>query len=303
MAPLLSRLGVCGGNGGFGFGKRRVSSAPPPIVATGGNLANGLAPGNGYKYHTFGTNGTFTVTSGTGSIEVLLVAGGGGGGNGGGDGGGGGGAGGVRYYPVLPITPGSYPITVGPAGSGAPYYNIPGTRGGNSTAFGKTANGGGHTNYGYASLGPGGSGAGRSHSGGSAGSGNVGGNDPLASPASEGNGGGGSTYPGGGGGGAGGPGEVLNGGIGLQFPNFTGPLIGVPALAPLSGYYGGGGATGGDGYRGTGGLGGGGNGGSRSAGGVTPGVTYSGGGGGGDSGVLAQGSPGGSGIVIIRYLA
>ena len=27
--------------------------------ASGGNLANGLAPGNGYKYHTFGTPGNF----------------------------------------------------------------------------------------------------------------------------------------------------------------------------------------------------------------------------------------------------
>lgn len=283
-------------------GNRASKEIPGSFSATGGNLADSLAPGNGYKYHTFGSPGTFTVSSGTTNIEVLLVAGGGGGGDGGGGNGGGGGAGGVRYYPVLPITPGSYPITVGPEGNGAPFFNSPGTAGTPSTAFGKTATGGGHPNYGYSTANNGGSGGSTGYSV-SAGTGNAGGNDPLANPVSEGNPGG----PGGGGG-AGDAGQPTRGGNGLQFPNFTGPLIGVPALAPLSGYYGGGGGSGFESSNSTpGGLGGGGNGASRYPpnGAVnSPGVQYSGGGGGGSStSGTTSAKPGGQGIVIIRYLA
>lgn len=271
--------------------------------ATGGNLADGLAPGNGYKYHTFGSPGTFTVSSGTTNIEVLLVAGGGGGGDGGGGQGGGGGAGGVRYYSSLPISPGPYSITVGPEGNGASAFNSPGTAGTPSTAFGKTATGGGHSNYAYSTVINGGSGGGQSNQLPSAGTGNAGGNDPLANPVSEGNSGGS-----GGGGGAGDAGQPTRGGNGLQFPNFTGPLIGVPALAPLSGYYGGGGGSGFESSNSTpGGLGGGGNGASRYApNGIvnTPGVQYSGGGGGGTStSGTTSAKPGGKGIVVIRYLA
>jgi hypothetical protein len=73
---------------------------------------------------------------------------------------------------------------------------------------------------------------------------------------------------GGGGGGAGGTGTTSSGpgngsdaGNGVQFPQFTGTLIGVPALSPLSGYFAGGGGGGNDGKDVPGGLGGGGNGG------------------------------------------
>jgi hypothetical protein len=302
MAPLLSRLGV-GGGSGFGFGKRKLDAAGGGgFSATGGNLADALAPGNGYKYHTFGSPGTFTVSSGSGNIEVLLVAGGGGGGDGGGGNGGGGGAGGVRFYPSLTASPGPYSITVGSGGNAAPQYNIPGTAGTPSTAFGKTATGGGHSNYAYGTVSNGGSGAAVSYAV-SAGTGNAGGNDPLANPISEGNSGGPA-----GGGGAGDAGQPTRGGNGLAFPGFTGPLIGVPALAPLSGYYGGGGGSGFESSNSTpGGLGGGGNGASRYApNGIvsTPGVQYSGGGGGGSStNGTTPAKPGGQGIVIIRYLA
>jgi len=285
---------------------RTGNRASKPFVvsfsASGGNV-NGLEPGNGYKYHTFTGPGTFTVSGTTNNIEVLMVAGGGGGGDGGGGNGGGGGAGGVRFYPSLPISPGSYPISVGGGGNGAPSFSTPGTAGTPTTAFGKTATGGGHSNYAYTTVYSGGSGAATNNQNPSAGTGNAGGNDPQASPISEGNPGG----PGGGGG-AGDAGQPTRGGNGLQFPNFTGPLIGVPALAPLSGYYGGGGGSGFESSNSTpGGLGGGGNGASRYApNGIvsTAGVQYSGGGGGGSSTsgtTLAQ--PGGSGIVIIRYLA
>ena len=133
MAPIISRISQS-----FGFGKRKLDAAGGGgFSATGGDLANALAPGNGYKYHTFGSPGNFTVTNAppTFNIEVLLVAGGGGGGDGGGGNGGGGGAGGVRYYPSLTASPGPYSITVGSGGNAAPQYNIPGTAGTPSTAF------------------------------------------------------------------------------------------------------------------------------------------------------------------------
>jgi hypothetical protein len=297
MAPLFTGLKM-------GFGKNpdvAVAVGGGGFSATGGDLANALAPGNGYKYHTFGSPGTFTVSSGSRNIEVLLVAGGGGGGDGGGGNGGGGGAGGVRYYPSLPISPGPYLIEVGPGGNAAPRYDNPGTAGTPSTAFGKTATGGGHPNYNYSVVNNGGSGGSTGYNV-SAGTGNAGGNDPLANPVSEGNPGG----PGGGGGVAD-AGQPTRGGNGEQFPQFIGPLIGVPALNPLSGYYGGGGGSGYESQNSTpGGAGGGGHGASRYApNGIvsTPGVQYSGGGGGGTStNGTTPAKPGGQGIVVIRYL-
>ena len=51
-----------------------------PFSATGGNVANGLEPGNGYAYHTFTTSGSLTLVGGTKTgFEVLVVGGGGGG--------------------------------------------------------------------------------------------------------------------------------------------------------------------------------------------------------------------------------
>ena len=87
----------------------------PPFSGDGGNQANGLEPGNGYKYHTFTNSGTFTVNASTKSVQVLVVAGGGGGGanNGGGtDGGAGGGGGGVALTngATIPVSPGTYNI-------------------------------------------------------------------------------------------------------------------------------------------------------------------------------------------------
>mgnify|MGYP003150764701 CR=1 FL=1 len=56
---------------------------------------------------------------------------------------------------------------------------------------------------------------------------------------------GGNGGAGGGGAGASGGNSAAQtngtGGVGKQFPHFTGPLIGVPALGPHNGYYGGGG--------------------------------------------------------------
>ena len=49
-----------------------------PFSATGGDYV--LTPGNGYKYHTFTSSGSFVTEGGPHTVEYILVAGGGGGG-------------------------------------------------------------------------------------------------------------------------------------------------------------------------------------------------------------------------------
>ena len=301
-------------------GNRAYRDFVPFSVTSSGTIAtpaSGLAPGNGYVYHTFTGPGTFTVSGSSGTVEVLVV---GGGGAGGADRtGGGGGGGGLRYTPAFSITAGSYPVTVG---SGGPLGNN-----GSSSIFSTiTSQGGGRggtdpdyfgptTGTGF----PGGSGGGaRSNTTASGGSGSsvTGTNTPAPSQGNPGgsNVGGAGAVGGSGGGGAGaaggpvGPGaSATAGGVGLQYPQFTGPLIGVPALAPLSGYFAGGGGGGNAEPTGAtfapGGLGGGGNGQSGNSGtSPSPGTANSGGGGGG-AGPGSGGGTGGPGIVIIRYLA
>ena len=275
--------------------------------ATGGNVS-ALAPGNGYKYHTFTSPGTFTVRE-PGTIEVLMVGGGGAGGSG--YYGGGGGAGGLIYYPGMPITAGSYPITIGGGGAGVYGSGESGANGnpGTDTTFSSllTAKGGGGGGGRNGTAQPGGS---------SGGVGYPGNSPPATQPAQPGNSGtygfgnrGGGAY-GGGGGGAGknggpnpglpAPTTSIAGGDGLQYPAFTGPLIGVPSLAPLSGYFAGGGGGGAYSTPGAGGLGGGGVG-DNGPGTAAPGTTNSGGGGGGIYNAGTSGA-GGNGIVVIRYL-
>jgi hypothetical protein len=126
-------------------------------------------------------------------------------------------------------------------------------------------------------------------------------------------GGNGGAYPGGGNpgnsGGAGGIGGNGGaspspgvGGAGLQFPQFNAPLIGLPALAPFNGFFGGGGAgrtlsvTVNPASAGGGGL--------YPA--LSPtdnpnGFQYTGGG--GASGGPQTGGNGGTGIVLVRYPA
>lgn len=284
--------------GGDSTGIDAASEFNAPFEASGGLT---YTPGNGYKYHVFTSNDDF-ISSGPSpaSLEVLLVGGGGGGGDGGGGNGGGGGAGGVRYYPGFTITSGTHPVIIGQGGNGAPAYDSDGTRGGDTTAFGKTATGGGHNNYNDDTLGNGGSGAGTCYNA-DAGTGNAGGNDPDANPISEGNAG-----SSGGGGGAAQAAQPGNGGNGLQFPQFAGPLIGQPGLNPHNGYFGGGGGSGYESVNSTpGGLGGGGHGASRTSGNgsvATAGVDMLGGGGGGTStSSTTPALPGGDGICVVRY--
>ena len=184
--------------------------SPTPFTASGGNQTNGTESG-GYKYHTFTNSGSFTVTAGeVADAQVLVVGGGGGGGahnNGGTDGGAGGGGGGVALAPTIPLSPGTYNITVGNGGGGgsanttengnpgcrdknAPYSGQSGSNGGDSVFGASSPNaikitgeggggGGSGPNAGNQDCGGSGGGAG---SGGSPGTSGATGNQPNQNP-------------------------------------------------------------------------------------------------------------------------
>ena len=250
---------------------------------------------------SFTSNGTFTATF-TGTVEYLIVAGGGGGGGWGG----GGGAGGVRTGSVA-VTPQGYSIVIGGGGSrGDSAYN-PGGRGGDSSAFGITANGGGGGGWYNANNAP----SGTLGSGGGGGMGESGGGSGAAGTAGQGNSGGNgssnvsswTSNRGGGGGGAGGAGfSGIVSSVGLSNAGRGGDGVVWPSGG--STFYGGGGAGHG-GYtsgRGIGGAGGGGAGGRYEAVGGDDGGANTGGGGGGAWGGSGQlCGLGGSGIVIVRF--
>lgn len=225
MAPIFTGFR-------FGFGG---SAGEVPFSATGGTKTTV----GSYTIHTF-TSGssTFDVSSGSGLVEYLVVAGGGGGfhctGN---QNCGGAGAGGLlSNHPTMPsplkgssllLVPGSYPVVVGSGGTGGYYGNgsiaYLGDIGGNSNFSTIVATGGGTVG-----LYPGGSGAGgfAAELGGS-------GNTPPTSPPQGNPGGDGNPYGsslGAGGGGAGGsgnpgPGPGLGGsGITIDFPGGGSPI-------------------------------------------------------------------------------
>ena len=82
------------------------------IQASGGTIVDA----GGYRTHTFTSSGSFVVSSGSGSVEYLIVGGGGGGGAWrGGGGGAGGGVHGSRS-----VSTQSHSVVVGLGGKGAP---------------------------------------------------------------------------------------------------------------------------------------------------------------------------------------
>ena len=315
-----------------------VTNAAKFVTATGGTITTS---GN-FKIHTFTGPGTFTVSnagnsSGSNSVDYMVIAGAGAGG--GGRGCGGGGAGGFREssgaasgcysasplgsgVSALPVTAQGYPITVGSGGVGqgspGPEGSArQGTPGSNSVFSTITSAGGGGGN----GCGPSGSPNARAGdpggSGGGGGSGASGpnqvpggsGNTPPVSPPQGNNGGNGNplnispfnNQAGGGGGGAGGAGAATSGGTaGAGGVGVTSSINATPTARAGGG--GGGARTGGP--AGAGGSGGGGAGGEDGAVG-TAGTTNSGGGGGGGGfspGVgVGIGGNGGSGIIVIRY--
>jgi hypothetical protein len=123
--------------------KRGMSSSSNfrPVVATGGTTSTITVNGIQFKVHIFnsGTN-NFTVSdAGTlGIVEALVVGGGGSGGYGHG---GGGGAGAVLYRTNQPVSASTYSVVIGTGGQAT--SNAAAANGGNSSAFGVTATGGG----------------------------------------------------------------------------------------------------------------------------------------------------------------
>lgn len=269
-----------------------IPKAEAVISATGGTITYS---GN-YKIHTFTTSGTFQITSGSGTVEYLVIAGGAGGGSEGSGGrGGGGGAGGMRESSFTRGV-GSYTVTVGAGGAGGVGTQAIGSNGGNSVFDTVTATGGGGggssvANYNGASGGSGGGGSpdGVTAGNGGAGTGGQGNNGGKGST--------GAQRPSGGGGGAGAVGATStagvagNGGVGV-----------ASSISGSSVFY----AGGGGGAIATGTLGSGGNGGGGSGQSTSPAVACTAGtanrGGGGGGAATGNGCNGGSGIVIIRYL-
>ncbi len=295
------------------------------FAATGGQIhtfvgdgINGVA-GQEYRVHVFSQDGNFTVTSGHGEVEYLVIGGGGSGGAGAGSGGGGAGAflsGGAT------VAEGSYAVVVGVGGvSRTTRHNV--GFNGESSFFGsiEAIGGGRGAAYGQNSPGAGGSGGGGG-----------GYNAPSAGLATPGpwlgnNGGpgtGGTAYhTGSGGGGAGDVGKApmngsMAGGDGIESCIlgtcyfWAGGGGGAQHNSTVlcsgcsrNGGKGGGGA-GGAPYGWGSGVGGGyaynngenntgGNGGNGGR------FTGSGGGGGGNDGAYQVSGAGGSGIVVVRY--
>ena len=268
--------------------------------ATGGSI---IQTDGTYWYHAFLSSGTFTPATAL-SCDVLVVAGGGGGTYPGA-----GGAGGILAF-ASQSTSTAKTVTIG--AGGAEGYTTRGSNGGNST-FGSLTSaiggGGGGAQPNQTTGADGGSGGGGTFP--DSGTGYIAGG---AGTSGQGNtGGSGQRLGGGGGGGGGAVGQNANaggtnyggaGGIGLNTVTNWGALS--TALTTLglgaSGYLaGGGGGASWAAINAAGGTGGGGNGGA-SAGqtGFTAGTATAGGGGGG---AVNGGQPGGSGLVIVRYLA
>ena len=292
------------------------------FIASGGTLDEGVSR-SGYNVHTFtGSGQSFVVSSGSKTVEYLIVGGGGGGGSNSypvGRAGAGGGAGGL-VFGSFEISPGTYPITIGAGGgvlAGNTFPNTPtdypGGAGNSSTFTGapisSVGGGGGGTSH----TGPeAGNGAVTGPSGVSSGGGNSGGatgatggtNGSSSPPAGWGNPGGPSFQSGpegwgaAGGGGAGAAGSNGtsgsggNGGDGLQY-----------SINGSATYYAGGGGGGcSSGPQGTGGQGGGAT--ATNTNGASPsGTANTGGGGSGNNYPRGNrsGGQGGSGIVIIAY--
>ncbi len=103
--------------------------------------------GISYKLHKFTANGTFTL-SGSQALDLFMIGGGGGGGQ---HSGAGGGAGGLVWLTNQTIAAGTHSIVIGSGGQNASTGNASsgtfGAKGTDTTAFSKTAMGGGGGGY------------------------------------------------------------------------------------------------------------------------------------------------------------
>ena len=283
------------------------------VAATGGTVTTT----GDFKIHTFTSSGTFTVSdagnsSGSNTVDYLVIAGGGGAGA---YGAGGGGAGGYRFSngtasgsysagpsplgaSALPVSAQAYPITVGGGGAGGDDSPaVSGSPGSNSVFSTITSAGGGKGAGGTnpRPAGSGGSGGGGDRDNTAGGSGNT----PSVSPSQGNNGGTGifaaPNYGGGGGGGAsavGGTGSSSTAGNGGD---------GLASSITDSSVTRGGGGGGGTFSSASGGTGGSGGGGSQAPDNGGAGTANTGGGGGSNVFTGGVAGAGGSGIVVIRY--
>ena len=270
-----------------------------PIVS-GGTLYSDAT----YLYRTFTSGTSNLIFTQSIPIDYILVAGGGGGGGGNAAGGG---AGGLIELTSQTMSAQTYSVVIGNGGAGgsAPAF---GSDGQNSTAFGKTALGGGGGGWDDQNGRPGGSGGGSADNPGMLGGA---GNQPGSPSGGYGNRGGNVTEPtssggGGGGGGAGGAGaDVYStaldpnqhyGGIGRTSTliNAIGSATGLGSLFSSNYYFAGGGSGA---YKNNAQVV------SAVAGGGgasdSNGINNTGGGGGGAS--SGTGGTGGSGVLVIRY--
>lgn len=285
------------------YGIKAASSSSPK--ATGGTIYED----DTYWYHAFGASANF-IPNQTLTCDFLVVAGGGGGGAGGGGGGGAGGfrtsvgtsGGGGSAESPLSLSAGTYAVTIGGGGAGGtqsyPSSTTRGSTGTNTTISSITSAGGG----GAGSLITVRSGLSGGSGGGVSSESTIGSELGGAGTSNQGYAGG-SRVSGGkatGGGGA--------GGVGGNTPDSGNGGPGVLAAINNT-YYAGGGGGGwqtidSSNYGGLGGIGGGG---SANSGNGTPGVINTGSGGAGGnyqtgSNGWNNGSAGGSGLVIIRYV-
>ena len=112
-----------------------------PFIASGGTETTDRS---GYTVHEFTSPGTFSVTSGDKSVEVMVVGGGGAGAGSPGPGANGGGGGGALYFNNnIPLVPGTYTVTVGGGGPGDTGHGNDGTASLFSPSYPAAGGGGG----------------------------------------------------------------------------------------------------------------------------------------------------------------
>ena len=272
-----------------------MGAAANAATATGGTVVTN----DNYVIHTFTNSGTFEVSGGTLSCDVLVVGGGGGGG--GMVGGGGGGGGGLVHTTGFAVPVGSYTVTVGQGGPGMTANYGAGSKGENSVFSTLSAEGGGGGGAWGENAGDGGCGG-----GGRGASGGVGDYPGGSGVPGQGFDGGIGKYTGpnghigGGGGGSGEPGGDAT----ASAPGDGGDGLACAISGTIEWYAGGGGGNRYSAGSGAGGRGGGGRG-SGSGFPADHGAPNTGGGGGGSgSGTTYSrgGGTGGSGIVVVRYV-
>ena len=124
--PPFTKWGFAGGKGSN------------DIVATGGTITQD----NDYKVHTFTSNGTFEIVSGSGQVEYLVQGGGGSGAKNGGSFGGGGAGGGIEVDTLFGRVK-SYAVVVGAGGANKVGSSYEGNDGADSSLDGSVIGCGG----------------------------------------------------------------------------------------------------------------------------------------------------------------